>query len=300
MERTPVRLALASQRDLPDWEIDDRPLHAALAARGARVEQPAWDDPGVAWGRYDAVLLRTTWDYAARRDAFVEWLWTASGATRIYNRPRVCEWNTHKGYLLDLEREGVPIAPTAWLRTGQRVDVASLMAERGWSRGFLKPVFGQTARETLRGGPRPPPPPAAQAHLDRLLPSEGLMLQPYLSRVETEGEFSVVFVDGRACHGVRKVPVAGDYRVQDDFGASDGPWSLPDEVVELSRFAMASAEVHLALEEPLLYGRADWLRTDPGDWVLTELEVVEPSMFFRHGPQTAERLAEALLDRVRA
>jgi hypothetical protein len=294
-----LRLALASQLDLPEWEVDDAPLHAALRALGATVEQPAWDDPVVSWAAYDAVLLRTTWNYAWDRDGFVEWCWRVAGQTRLLNRPRVCEWNSHKGYLADLERAGVPIAPTIWLDRGRPADVTALVGQAGWFQGFIKPVFGQTARETLRFTANGAGLRQAQAHVDRLLPAESLMLQPYLPLVETWGEASVVYVDGEPCHGVRKIPVPGDYRVQDDFGATDQPWDPPPQVQALSRQAMAAAEFHLELEEPLLYGRVDWLRDDQGGWRLTELELIEPSMFFRHGPETATALAEAWLKRLR-
>lgn len=294
-----MRLALASQLDLPAWEVDDAPLHAALRAAGATIAQPGWDDPTVDWSGFDAVLLRTTWNYAWDRDAFVAWLWGISGQTRVLNRPRVAEWNSHKGYLIDLEAAGTAIAPTLWLDPKRPADLAALLAERGWDRGFIKPVFGQTARETLRFDTDPAGLAMAQAHVDRLLPAEGLMVQPYLARVETEGEFSVIFVDGQPCHGVRKIPVPGDYRVQDDFGATDQPWTPTEGLEDLSRQAMAAAELALALEEPLLYGRADWLRDDAGAWVLTELELIEPSLFFRHGPETAGVLADAWLRRLR-
>ncbi len=293
-----MRLALASQLGLPDWEVDDAPLHDRLRAAGAVVEQPAWDDPVICWADYDAVLLRTTWNYAWHRDRFVEWLWSVAGQTRVWNRPRVCEWNSHKGYLIDLEEAGVPIAETIWLDPGRPADVTALVGEAGWFRGFIKPVFGQTARETLRFDANQQGLRDAQAHVDRLLPTEGLMLQPYLPEVETFGEVSVIDVDGEPRHGVRKVPVPGDYRVQDDFGAHDEPWDPPPELRELSRQAMAAAEFHLGLEEPLLYGRVDWLRDRRGRWVLTELELIEPSLFFRHGPGTVDALVKALLARV--
>jgi hypothetical protein len=111
------------------------------------------------------------------------------------------------------------------------------------------------------------------------------MLQPYLSRVETDGEVSAIFVDGRLTHAVRKVPVAGDYRVQDDFGVSDYPIDFPDP-------ALAKAAVDAA-GRPLLYARADFLISDNG-LQLTELELVEPSLFFRHAPHAADVLAGAI------
>ena len=132
--------------------------------------------------------------------------------------------------------------------------------------------------------------PAAQGHATRLLTSEDLMLQPYLTRVETEGELSAVFIDGQLTHGVRKVPVPGDYRVQDDFGAKDYLIDFPD--VGLARRTMDAAG------RGLLYGRADFLIGEDGLQV-TELELVEPSLFFRHCANAADVLADALVRTLR-
>ncbi|MCP3903159.1 MAG: hypothetical protein GY715_05930 [Planctomycetes bacterium] len=286
------RLALATCADLPDWEIDDRPLHEALSERGVVVERPAWSDDTVDWSDFDACLIRTTWDYQERRDEFLAWARTAASLTRLFNPLAIVEWNTHKGYLRDLADRGVPTAPTVWLDRGGRVDLEPLLAERGWARGFLKPAIGATARETMRfhatGGELA----AAQAHLDRLLPTEDMLLQPYLARVETEGERSAIFIDGAFTHAVRKIPVPGDYRVQDDFGARDEPTELTAVELELARSLMAS------IDDGLLYGRVDMLRDDAGGSCITELELVEPSLFFRHAPHTADLLADALIARL--
>lgn len=288
-------IALATQTDLPDWEVDDTPFHAALHARGLDHTHAVWDDPDVDWQTFDAVIVRTTWDYAAKRDQFVDWAERVAGQTRLLNPPSVLRWSTDKHYLRDLELAGVPIAPTVWLEAGRRPNVAELMRNRGWTRGFLKPIFGQTARETLRFDADAAGLSAAQDHVDRLLPSEGLMLQPYLSAVELQGEHSAIFFEGRLSHVVQKIPVPGDYRVMDDFGASDRASSLDSAGLDVCHRALDA----IPHEGPLLYARVDLLRDDSGNWVLTELELVEPSLFFRHAPQAADTLAQAILQRVR-
>lgn len=293
-----MRLALATCRSLPDWEVDDRPLREALRDLGAVVEEPAWDDSGVDWRSFDACLIRTTWDYMERRDEYVAWAERAGAATYLFNPAAVVRWNTHKSYLRALEDLGVAIVPTEWLPQGAPSAVGELASRRGWSRAFLKPVIGATARETLRFATDREGLRAAQEHADRLLPTEGLMLQPYLDRVETDGEVSAIFVDGELTHGVRKVPVAGDYRVQDDFGARDFPYPFADHERALAEKVVATAERVLDLAGPLLYARADFLRGPEGELLLTELELVEPSLFFRHAPAAAGRLAAALLRRL--
>lgn len=300
-----MRIALATCSNLPAWEVDDAPFHRELVARGVALERPVWDDPAVEWGGYAACLIRTTWDYQEKREAFVAWADRVAAATRLHNPPAVVRWNTHKGYLRDLARLGVPIAPTVWLQQGTRVDVASLVRQRGWSRAFLKPCIGATARETLRFPADAAGLARAQAHVDRLLPREDLMLQPYLASVESRGEWSAVFFDGELSHAVQKVPVPGDYRVQDDFGASDRPYRPTPAQRQLAAAAVAAVwrrggALPGADGAPLLYARADFLWDDAGGCVLTELEVVEPSLFFRHDAAAAGRLAAALLRRVAA
>jgi glutathione synthase/RimK-type ligase-like ATP-grasp enzyme len=225
-------------------------------------------------------VIRTTWDYQETRDAFVAW------AQRIpvplHNPAPIIEWNTHKSYLRDLEARGVRIIPTEWLARDTAPDIASLCARREWRRAFLKPCVGATSRETFRFDAADP---AAQRHADRLLAHEDLMLQPYQSRVETEGELSAIFIDGELTHAVRKVPVRGDYRVQDDFGAKDYLIEFPDDVL--------ARRVVNAVSGNVLYARADFLMGDEG-LLLTELELVEPSLFFRHSRHAADRLAEAI------
>lgn len=293
-----MRLALATCRSLPDWEVDDRPLREALRDQGAVVEEPAWDDSGVDWRSFDACLIRTTWDYMERRDEYVAWAERTGAATRLFNPAAVVRWNTHKSYLRELEDLGVAIVPTEWLPQGEPSAVGELARRRGWSRAFLKPVIGATARETLRFAADLDGLRAAQEHADRLLPTEGLMLQPYLDRVETDGEVSSIFVDGELTHGVRKVPVAGDYRVQDDFGARDFPYPFAGEERLLAERVVIAAERILGLDARLLYARADFLRGPEGGLLLTELELVEPSLFFRHAPDAARRLADALRRRL--
>jgi hypothetical protein len=129
------------------------------------------------------------------------------------------------------------------------------------------------------------------------------MLQPFLASVTVRGEWSAIFVDGVITHCVRKIPVAGDYRVQDDFGARDERYEPTAAERALAVATMQVVHAHAgpcpgADGRPLLYGRTDFLWADDGSCVLTELELVEPSLFFRHSPAAAATLADALLRRV--
>lgn len=287
-----MRIALATCRNLPDWEVDDRPLEAAFDDVGVAICKPAWDDVSIDWSSFDGCLIRTTWDYSQRRSEFVAWAERVSRMTALLNPARIVRWNTDKRYLRDLESAGVPTIPTNWIEQGSDCDLREVLSGRPWRRAFLKPVVGASSSGTLRFDVDVDGIARAQAHLETLLPTQEMMLQPYYSSVEQEGEYSVIFVEGQPTHAVRKVPVAGDYRVQDDYGAHDEPASLDDDDLCLASLAVAGAG------EPLLYARADFLRAPDGTLRMNELELVEPSLFFRHGPGAAKTLARATIERI--
>ncbi len=283
-----MRFALASCEDLLSWEVDDWPLHSQLLRRGHTISTPAWTDKDIDWSVFDAVLLRTTWDYAHQREAFVAWADRVAATTLLINSAELVRWNTDKRYLKALASRGVRTLDTCWIEQGEPVDVASEMRRRGWQRGFIKPVFGATARETLRFSATEAGMGEAQAHLDRLVGAEPLMLQPYVESVEQVGERSAIVIAGQVTHAVVKRAVPGDYRVQDDHGGTDAPTELSDDEAELV------AKTVNAVPFDCLYVRVDMLQDHTGRPCVIECEAVEPSLFFRHGRHAALALADAL------
>ena len=141
-----------------------------------------------------------------QRDTFVAWAERVEAATCLFNSARIVKWNTHKSYLRDLEAAGVPVVATEWLDRGSTFDLADLLRRRDWTHGFIKPAIGATARETLRFEADGPGLRAAEEHLRRTLAREDMMLQPYLPSVETEGEYSAIFIGDELTHAVRKIP----------------------------------------------------------------------------------------------
>ena len=291
-----MQIALATCSNLPDWEVDDKPLHAAFEQRGVTLSQPAWDDASIDWAAFDGVLVRTTWDYTERIAEYLAWAERVTEAgTPLLNPVKIIRWNTDKSYLRDLDDWGIPTIETAWLEAGSEADIAAIMAERDWQRGFIKPAIGASAYHTMRFNMRDADQlDAAQQHATTLLENgHTLLLQPYQPTVEDFGEVSAIYIDNKYTHGVRKVPVPGDYRVQDDYGAHDEPYGQFTD----AEFAMFD-KLLSRVEHDMLYARIDMLRDEAGTLRIIELELVEPSLFFRHGRHAADALADALIKRV--
>jgi glutathione synthase/RimK-type ligase-like ATP-grasp enzyme len=277
---------LATSAELPALHDDDQPLLAALSARGVPWRVLAWDDPSVDWSAAALVLIRSTWDYVPRRAEFVDWAQRVAAATELWNPAEVVAWNTDKRYLRRMESTGVEIVPTHWVERGSAVSLAELLDERGWSTAVVKPVVSAGSIGTVRFTRDEAA--ATQPHLDTLIASGDVMVQPYVTGIEDDGELSVMWIDGVITHAVRKLPQAGDFRVQEQFGGRYTPVELDDGL------RAAAEDVIERIGAGCRYGRVDLVPGPQGQHWLIEIELVEPQLFFGHEPAAAERMADAI------
>ena len=148
-------IALATYAALPALAPDEHPLVTELAAIGIRAAPAVWDDPAVAWGDFDGVVIRSCWDYHLRIDEFFAWVdRVAALGARVWNPPRMLRWNSRKTYLHDLAAGGIRTVPTLWLAgDGARRSTLSLekiLEDTGWHHAVVKPVVSASAHETWR------------------------------------------------------------------------------------------------------------------------------------------------------
>ena len=287
-----MRIALVTgASDVASQVETDRPLVAALGRAGAEVAEPDWRDEGIDWAAFDLAVVRTTWDYTAHRDAFVIWAERVAAVTRLVNDADVLRWNTHTSYLLELEERGAPVVPTAWLARGGRIDLAALLSARGWTRAVVKPAVASGSDGLLRVEDAAHARDAGQRHVDDLLAVGDVLVQPYLPSIETEGELSVVVLDGEVSHAVRKRPSPGEFRIQEQHGGRYAREAPSRDVAELARWVVAATGA-----EPLI-ARVDLVAGDDGTPQLVELELTEPDLYLTLAPEAAERLAALLVAR---
>jgi hypothetical protein len=281
---------------LPDLDPDDRLLHAALTARGVIVEAAVWDDAAVDWDRYDLVVLRSPWDYPARRGDFVSW---AARVPRLANPADVVAWNTDKRYLADLAGAGVPVVPTQWLEPG------STWSPPAEGEYVVKPTVGAGSVDAGRYDVADARQRAlALAHLDRLhADGRTAMLQPYLSAVDSAGETAVLCFPGPdgalgVSHIVRKGPMLDGPDPGDaDLYRSEDITARTATAAELAVARRTLAAIPGGAGR-LLYARVDLVPGADGKPVLMELELTEPSLFLGYADGAAERLAAAVVARI--
>lgn len=280
-----MSIAIVTCKVLPEPDPDESLLMHALTDAGLAPTLVAWDDEDVDWSAFDIAVLRSAWNYIDHLDGFLEWAVHAGTQTHLFNPVEVVQWNTHKGYLRDLAKRGVPVVPTAWIGVGEELDLGDLMADRGWHDIVAKPVVGAgsflTERITDPGSEQ------AQAFWQRLCTDREVMVQPYLHSVEEYGERSLIWIDGELTHSVRKSPRLGDA----DENVSD---ALPIAHVERELAEAVVADI----PQSLLYARIDLIRDEHDAPLLAELELVEPSLFLKQEPAALKRLVRGIAARL--
>lgn len=323
-------VALVTSEALKDLYEDDLPLVGALATIGIDSTPVVWSDTSVDWMGFDALVMRTPWDYFVRLAEFRAWLDAriASGV-RMCNSAAMLDWNFDKRYLRDLAAAGVAVVPTIVVAQGGAsgnvggsgrdivADIVGLASARGWDEIVVKPTISGGAYLTHR---------FRCAHADRYagdiartLEDRALLVQPFLPEILRDGELSLLFFGGEFSHAVRKRAQNGDYRVQFSFGGTTEAIEARDEWIEAARACIAAACVacvaaagsrskqarseqahseetrsEQAIARPV-YARVDGVVLD-GRFVLMELEVFEPLMFLAQHPEAPARFARAISD----
>ena len=238
-----------------------------------------WDDHTVDWAAFGAVVLRSTWDYHAHLDRFLDWARSVAAVTALWNPPQLIEWNIDKRYLLELAASGVPIVPTQFVAAGDELppcggDIVVKPSVGAGSVGVRR--FERRPRRRPRSHRRPP-------------------------RSRRGGDGAAVPVGDRRPrrdrHGVRRRrrsatrsarsrswrrPSSG--RVEACSPGSRPPPRSP------SPAERALGELVVAALPATAYARVDLLPTDDGP-VLLELEVIEPSLFLHLDPAAPARAA---------
>lgn len=311
------------------------------------------DDTGKPWSDYSLILVRTTWDYSkseiiARQ--FRKWLDSLIDLrVKVFNHPLIMKWNMHKSYLSDLGLRGVPVIPTVLVAAGSTSTfgskslLLSIMAENKWSDVMIKPAIGGGSRACMRvlGNDVDAVTKANAFLVSYTSPRQGddegqgdnlvgsgddknidepcdMLVQPYLSSVEAHGEISVIVIDGKVSHLVQKKPVNGDFRTQEEWGASisnvpmDHPLRETASNLAIDILKIAKDCVKDAPEDSLMYARVDFLtltkvssgkqdeKEESGDsLVLLELELIEPCLFLANSEsnECAERIVKSLQQR---
>ena len=283
----PPRVALVTAAEAVGLDDDAPVLEDALRRCGVDLRTCVWDDEAVDWSASDLAVLRSTWDYPRRRAAFVRWATRVDAVAALRNRPAVVAWNSDKRYLLELADRGVAIVPSTVHAPGDEI---TLPAKGGF---VVKPTVSAGSQDTARYAAEERV--LALAHAGRLhAQGRDVLIQPYVERVDDDGETALVYVGGSFSHAVRKGPILAG--VPETVGGLFAAEQIdPRSPRECERAAAEAALDAVPFDRAdLLYARVDLLPGRDGWPLLLEVELVEPSLFLRVHEAAADRLASAI------
>jgi len=274
---SPVRRPDAYEHDLT---MDA--FRPAFEDRGIAITEICWDDQSADWAAFDAAIIGTTWDYWDDNDLFLQTLDSIEKLTPLFNSAATVRKNSNKQYLKELAASGTKLIPTQWIDTPTVTNVEAAFDSLQCSDMVIKQQVGAGAGGQYRLKPGDPIPELTQP----------MMAQPFLNSILTEGEISLIYVDGQFSHALIKRAIEGDYRIQSIYGGTEEVTSPSDDDL-----AAASAVLG-ALDEIPLYARVDMLRAETGELYLMELELIEPYLYPVQGPELGRMFAEAVARRL--
>ena len=280
-------------------------LPQAIRERGAVVELRCWRDPDLdaaSVSKYNSVTFLWCNEYHQHPKMFPEFVRNVlvpaqrmNSSMHIFNDPTIVLWNTDKHYLLELAEVGYRVPKSKFVDVGQHThaSLASIIKEFSDSKSLvLKPAISGSARNTHMIKD-----PGALisddiSYLDRVL-TDGtngdLILQQYEEGISS-GEYSLIFVNGKHTHTILKVPQAGEYRCQGEYGGSveeiaavDVPRCAGDAARQIWEFLESKVnkpknEGNICTGSGLVYARIDGIIKDDA-FILMEIEAIEPHLW---------------------
>lgn len=276
--------ALLTMDDLSDFECYDSLLHKPLNDLGWQVDDVSWKQQNINWDQYDAVIVRSPWDYQQQLEQFVRVLNEIDKSRALLaNSLELQLWNINKLYLKQLKNKGCKIVPTQWHKSYSKDMLAQAFDYFICDELIIKPCVSAGASDTFRISSQQT---IDHSMLAKLFMDRDFMIQPFIKQILDPGEYSIFYFNGEYSHAILKTPKENDFRVQEEYGGQLLKIEPEQGMLEHSQ------QVLQALPNKSLYARLDFVKVDE-DYLLMEAELIEPSLYFNMDDQSAERFAKA-------
>ena len=115
-----------------------------------------------------------------------------------------------------------------------------------------------------------------------------MLFQVFLKDIEIFGEISLIVIGGQYTHAVRKIAKKGDFRVQDDHGGTVEKHIATDAEIEFAEKCISNCPYNP------LYARVDIVYDNKQNLSLSELELIEPELWFRNNKNSVKKLSQEI------
>ena len=288
-----MKIALVTYQDKGAYNTinvnnEDNQIISFLTEKGLNISKEIWNDERVEWENYDLAILKSPWDYFDLIEDFYVWLAKLeSKKVRLLNPLSIVKWNADKHYLLDIEHASLKVTPSIFITKGDKINLIEYFDKFETEKIIVKPVVSGGSKNTFKVT-------AANADeinekLKSLVELEDFIIQPFLTEIEEDGELSFLFFNGKFSHGLLKKAAKGDFRVQATFGGTVHPQKPNDELVAIAKKYIDQ------FAKGCLYARVDGALVN-NEFILMELELIEPFLFLDTNDKALENYYEALIE----
>lgn len=269
-------------------ESEDDKLLNFLNEKELNIEKVIWNDPRVNWENYSLAILKSPWDYFDLIEEFYSWLdFLEAKNIKLLNPIEVVRWNANKQYLQEIEAAGLKITPSFFLQNKESVNLEHFFEKFNTNKLIVKPCVSGGAKNTFKVTTDNVN--EVNQKLNLLIQDEDFIIQPFLPEILESGEWSFIFFNGAYSHSLIKQAKPGDFRVQPAHGGSVHPQKPSEELI-------ATAQQYVTLfAKDCLYARVDGTIVN-GEFLLMELELIEPFLFLNTEPENYERYYKALVE----
>ena len=268
--------------------LEDQILQEALEKKGLKVCKKDWADLNFNWSKTHFAIFRTTWDYFERFNEFFAWINKTKNKTKFINSSEIVNWNIDKHYLNDLAKNGINIAPTVFIEKNETSTLKELFQKTNWKEAVIKPAISGAARHTYRISPSNCK--DYEEIFIKLINEECMLFQEFMNNICIDGEISLIMIGGKYTHAVQKIAKKDDFRVQDDHGGS-----VKEHIATKEEIKFAEACIKQSPYSPI-YARVDIVYDNNSTPSLSELELIEPELWFRNKPESAALLAQEIFN----
>jgi len=287
------KVALLSMDNTKGFFTYDKLLIEPMKTFGWDAEEISWRNESINWDDYNAVIVRSTWDYQKDHEKFLDVLEKINNSSaHLENDLELMKWNMNKKYLFDLEQKGVKIVDTLWKSNFNLDEVENSFENFNSEEIIIKPNISANADNTFR---------LTKAkfveiknQLKLIFTNREFMIQPFMKNIIDEGEYSLFFFNGEFSHCVLKKPKEKDFRVQEEHGGKF------KSIIPTEQQKTIGKNIIDKLAVLPLYGRTDLVRTADNDFALMELEAIEPSLYFNMDEQSPIRFTKAFVEKMKS
>ena len=280
------KCAFLTLDEVGDYVIDDEHAMAPLTRLGWQVSTVSWRQTEIPWKDFDLVIIRSTWDYWNDVPTFLSTLERINRETLLANDLGLVRWNLAKTYMRDLQQKGIGIVPTLWANSLEVDFFGHYQSKLGVDEFVVKPVVGANGEDAFRVSEGD-----TAERLERIAArfrNRDCMIQPFMPNIINEGEYSLFFFGRQYSHAILKSPAESEFRSQEDHGAEI------QSVKPQEKLLLSAQQVMDTLSPLPLYARVDFIRDAEDDFLVMELELIEPSLYLRMDSQAPGRFAAAI------